>query len=363
MASPDASGARAGETSAETAAQVTAAFRAAARARRGQHQKPVDVLRRAFASSCPGDGRASPEDFRVTATKLGLEIPVKDVLAVFDTSEHVMRDDGGKTPSRGDDAVAGGWGRTRRPRKGDFRRPPEPVPRVGPVSSVVPALDRRRAGHRPRARRGPRSGSALAAEPSPPSAPTRGVRFCRTTGRAAGAFNYPQCRTPVFAPPGWSHRTSRVALRSQKRRLSSITCTAAAPGWWTATRASRSRAFPRVPAKPPKRRGYGRARGLLESKSREECVFFAAGVGVVQTLRVDEARDDDSDSAEGTLNRPSGTSRPRGRRSVPGGARRTRVAAAARWVWSRRRWCGPWTHARASPRSRCCAIPGGHAPS
>ena len=96
MASPDASGARAGETSAETAAQVTAAFRAAARARRGQHQKPVDVLRRAFASSCPGDGRASPEDFRVTATKLGLEIPVKDVLAVFETSEHVMREDGGK---------------------------------------------------------------------------------------------------------------------------------------------------------------------------------------------------------------------------------------------------------------------------
>ena len=94
MASPDASGARASETSAETAAQVTAAFRAAARARRGQHQKPVDVLRRAFASSCPGDGRASPEDFRVTATKLGLEIPVKDVLAVFDASEHVMRDDG-----------------------------------------------------------------------------------------------------------------------------------------------------------------------------------------------------------------------------------------------------------------------------
>ena len=43
-------------------------------------------------------------------------------------------------------------------------------------------------------------------------------------------------------------------------------------------------------------------RGLLESKSREECVFFAAGVGVVQTLRVDEARDDDS--AEVTLNPP-----------------------------------------------------------
>ena len=41
---------------------------------------------------------------------------------------------------------------------------------------------------------------------------------------------------------------------------------------------------------------------LLESKSREECVFFAAGVGVVQTLRVDEARDDDS--AEVTLNPP-----------------------------------------------------------
>ena len=62
------------------------------------------------------------------------------------------------------------------------------------------------------------------------------------------------------------------------------------PGLRTATRAfACSRARPR----PPKRREMDARAALLESKSREE-VFFAAGVGVVQTLRVDEARDDDS---------------------------------------------------------------------
>ena len=68
MASAGVTGRGAGDTKAETAAQVTAAFRAAARAKRGQHQKPVDVLSRVFAGSGPGDGRVSPEDFRVAAS-------------------------------------------------------------------------------------------------------------------------------------------------------------------------------------------------------------------------------------------------------------------------------------------------------
>lgn len=90
MAPSDACGAYVGESRLETAAQVTRAFRAAARARRGQHEKPRDVLTRAFATCCPGDGRASVGDFKVVATKLGLEIPTKDIAAVFETSEHVM---------------------------------------------------------------------------------------------------------------------------------------------------------------------------------------------------------------------------------------------------------------------------------
>ena len=197
-------------------AQVTAAFRAAARARRGQHQKPADVLRRAFASSCPGDGRASPEDFRVTATKLGLEILVKDVLAVFDTSEHVMRDDGGrKTPSRGDDAVAADEEDEAAPR-GRFRRvPPEPVPRVGryllsyqpwidAALGTFPAPGAGALGIRAAAERAPERadapGSASAARP------TAGRRRRSTTRSAARRCSRRRGRTS----------TSRVALRPRK---------------------------------------------------------------------------------------------------------------------------------------------------
>ena len=75
---------------AKTAEQVAGAFRAAARARRGRHQRPVEVLTRAFAASST-DGRVTPEEFRAAATKLGLAVPLPDALAVFDTTEHVMR--------------------------------------------------------------------------------------------------------------------------------------------------------------------------------------------------------------------------------------------------------------------------------
>ena len=196
MASPDASGARAGETSAETAAQVTAAFRAAARARRGQHQKPVDVLRRAFASSCPGDGRASPEDFRVTATKLGLEIPVKDVLAVFDTSEHVMRDDGGK-----ENALAGETTRSRADEEDEAasERAASDASHPNPsrasdryLLSYQPWIDAA-LGIAPRARRGARSGSGARRRAEPPEradAPGS-ASAARPAGEAGGDVQLP----------------------------------------------------------------------------------------------------------------------------------------------------------------------------
>ena len=310
MASPDASGARASETSAETAAQVTAAFRAAARARRGQHQKPVDVLRRAFASSCPGDGRASPEDFRVTATKLGLDIPVKDVLAVFDISEHVMRDDGGK-----ENALAGETTRSRADEEDEAasERAASDASHPNPsrasdryLLSYQPWIDAALGIAPPRPARGALGVRRSPPSRAPPSAPTRRGPLLPhdPPAKPEETFNYPQCRTPVFAPPGWSHQHVSRGASLPEKTLELDHVHGCGPGLVDRAACVPIACVPaRVPAKPPKRGAEMDARAaLLESKSREECVFFAAGVGVVQTLRVDEARDDDS--AEVTLNPP-----------------------------------------------------------
>jgi WD40 repeat protein len=292
MASPDASGARGGETRAETAAQVTAAFRAAARARRGQHQKPVDVLRRAFASSCPGDGRASPEDFRVTATKLGLEIPVKDVLAVFETSEHVMRDDVGKENAlAGEETPEADEAASERARSESSQSNPSPSSNPA-LLLYQPWIDAALGIPPPRPKRGAlgvRSGSAPIK--APPSEPTRRGPLLEhdPLAKPEETFNYPQCRTPVFAPPGWSHHHVARGASLPSKALELDHVHGCGPGLVDRAACVPIHCVPaRVPAKPPKRGAEMDARAFaLESKSFEECVFYAAGVGVVQTLRVD----------------------------------------------------------------------------
>ena len=103
-------------------------------------------------------------------------------------------------------------------------------------------------------------------------------------------FNYPQCRTPVFAPPGWSHHHVARGASLPSKTLELDHVHGCGPGLVDRAACVPIHCVPaRVPAKPPKRGAEMDERAfLLESKSREECVFFAAGVGVVQTLRVNE---------------------------------------------------------------------------
>ena len=357
MASPDASCARAGEARAETAAQVTAAFRAAARARRGQHQKPVDVLRRAFASSCPGDGRASPEDFRVTATKLGLEIPVKDVLAVFETSEHVMREDGGKenalageeTPEADEDEAASASAASSSSSRSKPTRSSRSLllyqPWIDAALGIAPPRPARGAlGARNRAPSRP--------PPSDPKPTRRGPLLPHDPpAKPEETFNYPQCRTPVFAPPGWSHHHVSRGASLPDKTLELEHVHGCGPGLVDRAACVPIACVPaRVPEKPPKRGEEMDARAeMLESKSREECVFFAAGVGVVQTLRVD-ADPGATETEESSPGLPKPAAEPAPQRHFRGHAddvrclavhERTRVAASgemglepAAMVWS-----------------------------
>ena len=97
------------EGSAEyVARQVSGALRAAARGRRQRHQKPRDVVLKAFARFSE-DGRVSPAEFVAGCELLGLTVPIADALAVFITapSEFVMESDRDKENARGgaDDAI------------------------------------------------------------------------------------------------------------------------------------------------------------------------------------------------------------------------------------------------------------------
>ena len=91
------------EGSAEhVARQVSGALRAAARGRRQRHQKPRDVVLKAFARFSE-DGRVSPAEFVAGCELLGLTVPIADALAVFITapSEFVMESDRDKENARG----------------------------------------------------------------------------------------------------------------------------------------------------------------------------------------------------------------------------------------------------------------------
>ena len=311
MASAGVTGRGAGDTKAETAAQVTAAFRAAARAKRGQHQKPVDVLSRVFAGSGPGDGRVSPEDFRVAASKLGLDIPNKDILAVFETSEHVMRDGVGKenvVTDGGDDEKLDG----NENEDDDESTTSKSSIRSSKALLLYQPWIECTLGI-PSRREKKQNGPTAVPFKQPPSERTRvGPLFEHDPSPAADEiFNYPQCRTPVFPPKGWSRKHQIRGQSLPDKTLDLEHVHGCGPGL-----ADRNSLIPivcvpqRVPEKPPKRgKAMDERAEALENKMHEECVFYAAGVGVVQTIKVDEFEvvDDESDDEDETYKKQKKT--------------------------------------------------------
>lgn len=276
---------------AKTAEQVAGAFRAAARARRGRHQRPVEVLTRAFAASST-DGRVTPEEFRAAATKLGLAVPLPDALAVFDTTEHVMRSEADGKENDDADAASNrdGGADDARPASSDASTPlllylpwiesvlgiSSPGPRGGAAGPSAPPGVPPGAGARPTTATAP---------------PTRRgpLRDTDPLARETDAFVYPHCRTSVFPPPGWDHThvARGTALPDITLELDHVH--GCGPGLVDQTSPVPIFCIPaRVPAKPPKRGEEmdERAR-MIELKLKEEAVFFAAGVGVVQTMRAD----------------------------------------------------------------------------
>jgi WD40 repeat protein len=330
----------------KTAADVCGAFRAAARARRGRHQKPAEVLTRAFAASAKdGDGRVSPEEFRDAASKLGLEVPLADALAVFETTEHVMRAEaeeedprrhpGGKEnedAASGKDRSGAAAGTRRHPREADDdATPATPADPAAALLPYLPWIESVLGLPRPRPRPGGPDavrGSAHA-PPAPssraPAPPTRRgpLREEDLPATPADAFVYPQCRSSVFPPPGWTqaHVQRGAALPGITLELDHVH--GCGPGLVDQACAVPIFCLPaKVPAKPPKRGKEMDERALaLERKATEEAVFYAAGVCVVQTLRVDdeEARveDDDEDEEDGGGGAATKPRRKKGRGGKP----------------------------------------------
>ena len=259
---------------AKTAEQVAGAFRAAARARRGRHQRPVEVLTRAFAASST-DGRVTPEEFRAAATKLGLAVPLPDALAVFDTTEHVMRSEADGKENDDADAASNrdGGAVDARPAWSDA---PTPLLLYLPwIESVLGVSSH-----------GPRGAAAGPSAPSgvPPGAgvrpttatapPTRRgpLRDTDPIAKATDAFVYPHCRTSVFPPPGWDHThvARGTALPDITLELDHVH--GCGPGLVDQTSPSRSfasrRASPPSPPSAAKRWTNARACSSSNSKRR-----------------------------------------------------------------------------------------------
>ena len=316
------------EGSAEyVARQVSGALRAAARGRRQRHQKPRDVVLKAFARFSE-DGRVSPSEFVAGCELLGLTVPIADALAVFINapSEFVMESDRDKENARGgaddgideegtetgaekhaddvlllyapwiDDVLEGPPRTLTRP-----RQPPPTAPRASTSGRTSPPAsnDASKKTERKKTERGK-------TEPPPP--PPRMVGYAKPVApsqtfrtrrgpltehdppvKDGDAFVYPHCRTPVFPPDGFdqTHVARGGVLPDCTLELDHVHgCgpglvdrTAPVPVFCVAPRAGES---PDGKARDPERTGNGPG---IDPDATEECVYYAAGVCVVQTLR------------------------------------------------------------------------------
>ena len=301
------------------AQQVSGALRAAARGRRQRHEKPKDVVIKAFARFSE-DGRLSPAEFVAGCERLGLTVPIADALAVFITapSEFVMESDRDKenagagagadgATNEEEGTEAGGAGKDDDadavlllyapwiddvlegpPRTASRPREPVPTaPRVSTSGRTSPATSR---PNRPENRSKTQTNSTRTPAPPPrrpsgyvkPVAPSE--RFRTRRGpltehdppiREGDAFVYPHCRTPVFPPDGFdqTHLARGGVLPDATLELDHVH--GCGPG--LVDQAAPVPIFCIPPRADPK---TGKV-----NKENEECVYYAAGVCVARTLR------------------------------------------------------------------------------
>ena len=307
--------------------RTCAALSAPPRARRGRHQKPAEVLTRAFAASAKGWGRArEPRGVPRRGVEARARGPPRRRARGFrdERARHARGGGGGGPPpppgrqgERGRRLREGSKRRrSRHPAKSPRgRRRRDPRDPRGPRrrAPALPPLDRVRA--RPSAPqtppRRPRRGSRLGARP--PRALVEGARAPHAAAALCARKTSPRpprtrsC-TPSAAracsrPPGGhqAHVQRGAALPGITLELDHVH--GCGPGLVDQACAVPIVCLPaKVPAKPPKRGKEMDERALaLERKATEEAVFYAAGVCVVQTLRVDdeEARVEDDEDDEG----------------------------------------------------------------
>ena len=217
------------EGSAEhVARQVSGALRAAARGRRQRHQKPRDVVLKAFARFSE-DGRVSPAEFVAGCELLGLTVPIADALAVFITapSEFVMESDRDKENARGgaDDAIDEEGTESGAGKHADdvlllyapwiddvLEGPPRTStrPRQSPPTAPRASTSGRTSPPDASKKTEPNKTEPRIAGYAKPVAPSQTFRTRRgpltehdPPIRDGDAFVYPHCRTPVFPPDGF----------------------------------------------------------------------------------------------------------------------------------------------------------------